>query len=448
MNPQTTPADPAVLVASPPAEPPLIDPHWADLGALVSQAEANRVAMSRLHAERAELCALALELVDQRVAQRQAAGMGRGEPIGDAIPLREVVAELAAALRVSEQTVQRWLGDGAALVRRYSDTLEALREGRIDERHAAAIIDGGALITDDGVRAEYEQRVLPVAETETAPKLREHAEIIAARLQPDVAEAFHKAACERRDVRAFPLEPALSRVQLDIPTAAAEAFMTRVTDMAHTLDDDEDDMRTLGQRRADIAMDLLLCAIPTGHGDPDALAAIRATVAVTIPVLTLAGVGNEPAVLVGHGPIDADTARCLARNAPGWDRVMSDPHTGEPLTVDRYRPNAQLRRFLPARDQHCRWPGCRRKARKTDADHTVAHKDGGPTSDDNLCLFCRRHHVLKHASAWRIRQLGGGSLEFISPTGRVYRNDAPPVVQFVARPDLWADIDPADAPAF
>mgnify|MGYP006999194100 CR=1 FL=1 len=69
---------------------PLIDPHWAELSRLVGRAETNRAEMARLQAERAELCAEALDLVAMRVAQRQAARPNR--EIGDTIPLREVIA--------------------------------------------------------------------------------------------------------------------------------------------------------------------------------------------------------------------------------------------------------------------------------------------------------------------------------------------------------------------
>lgn len=89
-------------------------------------------------------------------------------------------------------------------------------------------------------------------------------------------------------------------------------------------------------------------------------AAARATVQVTIPVLTLAGLDDDPAVLAGHGPIDAETARALAAAAPCWQRVMIHPITHEPLRVDAYRPGKNLRRQLAARDQHCRWSGCPR----------------------------------------------------------------------------------------
>ncbi|WP_082829146.1 hypothetical protein [Microbacterium sp. TNHR37B] len=32
---------------------------------------------------------------------------------------------------------------------------------------------------------------------------------------------------------------------------------------------------------------------------------------------------------------------------------------------------------------------------------------------------CRRHHTLKHHSAWRVRQTGAGVMHWTSPTGRV-----------------------------
>lgn len=167
-------------------------------------------------------------------------------------------------------------------------------------------------------------------------------------------------------------------------------------------------------------------------------------------MLTLAGVDDEPAILAGHGPIDADTARCIAAGAPGWDRILIHPHSGAVLAVDRYTPSQALRRYLTARDRCCRWRGCRRRAQSCDADHTVAWADGGRTCAENLALFCRRHHILKHASLWSVRQLGGGALEFISPTGRSYRNNAPPPLEYVQPPWLRPLVppDPHDPPPF
>lgn len=191
------------------------------------------------------------------------------------------------------------------------------------------------------------------------------------------------------------------------------------------------ELRSLDELRADIFADLVLTAGPTAHGEGDALAAIRGQVQITIPVLTAAGNGDEPALLTGYGPIDNQIARELAAGAPGWDRVMFHPHSGLPLAVDRYRPSADLRRFLRARDERCRFPGCTRRPVRCEVDHTIDHAKGGRTCEDNLAHFCPRHHTVKHATAWRVRQLGGGVLEWTSLTGRRYRDRPPSVVQFV-----------------
>ncbi|MCT9003052.1 HNH endonuclease signature motif containing protein [Microbacterium memoriense] len=451
-----------------PREAADLDPHWKDLSLIVERAEQNRAEMARLHADRAELCAEALKLVALRTAQRHAARPGR--EIGDTIPLREVMAELACALRVGERTVSIWLGDGAALVHNFPATLEALRTGRIDERHASAIIDAGMPL-DEAIRPHYEELVLTRADVATAPELREIARVIAAHLQPDITEQRQRDALAQRQVKTYALQDGLSRLLLDAPAALVQGIFERVTDMAVALNDadtegdglegdgaegdesdpEERDDRTLDQRRADIMCDLLLSGAPAAHGD-SGLAAIRATVQVTIPILTLAGLDDAPAILDGHGPIDAETARILAAAAESWQRVMIHPVTAEPLRLDSYPPSKRLRRLLDARDRCCRWPGCRRQARRSDADHTIAFSEGGKTHAGNLEILCRRHHRLKHASPWVIEHLGGGTLLFTSPTRRKYRNDAPPVLEAVTEPP-WARLlatpyDPADGAGF
>jgi hypothetical protein len=441
---------------------PPIDPHFAELSALVTRAERNRAEVARLAAERAVICAEALDVVALRVAQR-AASRGTRE-FGDTIPLREVVAELAAALRVGERTISGWLGDGAALVSDYPATLEALRSGRIDERHASAIVDIGAPLTDEN-RARFQELVLPLAETSTAVEVREVARVIAARLQPDIVEERARDALGERRVRTYPLHDGLARLLLDAPAALVQGIFERVTDMADALTteatdsaeagdarDEEPDSRTVDQRRADIVCDLLLSGAPAAHGDDGALGAIRATVRIQIPILTLAGLDDTPAVLAGHGPVDATTARLLAASAPAWQRVMTHPVTEEPLHVDTYRPSTRLRRLLDARDRHCRWPGCRRVAHRSDADHTIAFAEGGATRAHNLAILCRGHHRVKHASSWHIEHAGGGRLIFTSPTRRRYRNDAPPVMEATAGQPWWhramIPYDPSDPAGF
>jgi hypothetical protein len=183
------------------------------------------------------------------------------------------------------------------------------------------------------------------------------------------------------------------------------------------------DTRTVGQIRTDVFTDLLL----TGHATPEVSngsipesEAIVAHVQVTVPVMTALGHDTTPAELTGHAPIDTATALRLAGTASGWDRVLTHPVTGTVVAVDRYRPTDHLKRVLRVRDEHCRFPGCRIPTRRCDIDHTIAREHDGPTEVTNLAHLCRRHHTLKHHSAWRVRQTDDGVLHWTSPTGRRY----------------------------
>ncbi|MCP2326064.1 hypothetical protein HDA40_004571 [Hamadaea flava] len=89
-------------------------------------------------------------------------------------------------------------------------------------------------------------------------------------------------------------------------------------------------------------------------------------------------------------------------------------------------PDAATRRWVAARDNTCRAPGCTNPARTCDTDHTVDHAFGGPTTDENLGLLCRHHHRLKHEGGHRLRQIRPGHFAWESPSGRTYRTDPDP----------------------
>ncbi|PPG02420.1 hypothetical protein C5E06_08040 [Pseudoclavibacter sp. RFBI5] len=198
--------------------------------------------------------------------------------------------------------------------------------------------------------------------------------------------------------------------------------------MPGEMTDEAPDERTVDQVKADLFADVLLTSTPTSNG---AAAGIEASVQFTIPILTLLGPDRAvapdtdrltpaPALLNGMSPIPLEEAKRLAANAPSFQRILTHPITGAVAAVDTYRPTAAMRAFLTARDIHCRWPGCRQPAARCDLDHTHAWEHGGTTSIDNLCGLCREHHVMKHATAWTVRQLGGGVLEWRTPSGKTY----------------------------
>lgn len=421
--------------------------EWRALDALVSDVVETRRQVAALQAREARLLSDAVDLVADRVLERRRSG----RRVSDAeLPLREAAAELGAAMRLSDRAVQRRMGDASALCLRFPATMRAWSEGAIDAGHAGAILDAGTVIADDGRRAEFESRLVEIAASATPTQLRAIARAVAAQLDPgSVAEAQRRAQSDRC-VRVIDLGDAMARLSADLPATLAYAAHDRLTALAREVKgmplpetaaeaaSDDVEPRTIDQLRADVLADLLLAGSPSGHGDGDALASITAHVQVTVPVLTLAGLSEEPALLAGCGPIDAATARALAADAPGWDRVLTHPHTGAVLAVDRYRPSNDLRRFLRARDERCRFPGCQRTPVHCDIDHTIDAARGGSTAHENLAHFCRRHHTLKHATAWRVRQLGGGLLEWTAPTGRRHEDRPPAAVRFV--PTDWHEI--------
>ncbi len=173
---------------------------------------------------------------------------------------------------------------------------------------------------------------------------------------------------------------------------------------------------------------------PRATSSPQATATTRArprpaSIVVTVPALTLLGVGDEPALLDGYGPIDLDTARRLAGESTTWTRLLTHPLTGVPLALDRtsYRVTAALRRWLGVMSPACIFPGCGRAARACDIDHLTAWADGGVTDADNLEPECRHHHRLRHETKWTpVRDPDSGVVRWRSPLGHDAEVDPPP----------------------
>ena len=149
----------------------------------------------------------------------------------------------------------------------------------------------------------------------------------------------------------------------------------------------------------------------------------RTEIRVTVPLSTLLGSDDGPAELAGYGPIDAESARALARGGT-WRRLVTDPLDGRVLNVGRtrYRPPAEIAEHVRARDGTCARPGCSADAASCDLDHTVEfHRDGGETSDTNLEPLCGRDHTVKTDGGFRLTQVSPGVFEWETPTRHRYR---------------------------
>lgn len=391
--------------------------EWVDLGAQIATLEARRAVAL---AERAELLAYETgpEIVHSSMAERS------------------MVAEYAAAGHVAPGVMNNQFSIGVALVNDYPETLRALREGLISRRHAEVIIEaapqGSHDADDDGatLRAAYERDVVPYACGTTAPRTRAHARSVAAALRPVTQEEAHREGREDREVGVRPTSDGMAQVIGVVPEILANAIFDRLTAMAAAMDDD----RTMDQRRADLFCDLLLTAVASTAIGTD-MDAFRPTVQVTIAASTLAGHDDTMAELDGVGPVHPDFARSLAGNAPSFTRLFLDP-SGMVTNVDTYVPSSRMNRYLRARDQHCRFPGCRAKPSRCEIDHNFDHALGGATALNNLACFCSSHHPLKHPDVdarhrWTVRQEPEGTLVWRSPLGREYIDNPELRVMFV-----------------
>lgn len=417
------------------------DRELAILDSLVASISETRVAIAALQALELTLLASAEALADEQTGRLGSADSRAGE-----IPRRAIAAEIGAATRTNDRSVQRRMGEASTLARDFPQTVRALGAGRIERAHVTVILETGGAMTDAAARADFEAAAVALAERETPGRLRPLLRSLAARLDPTTIDARHREANERRGVWVHDLDDGMAQLVATLPAAIAHAIRDRLTRFARSVVDARsetasgsvpaiagEERRTIEHLRADALADLLLTGDPTAV--PRSAEPIVATVQVVVPASTLLGDGTQPAELVGHAPIDTASARCLAAAATGWDRVVTHPVTGVVLSVDRYRPSEQQRRLLRARDERCRFPGCRMPVHRCDLDHTVDAALGGPTSTCNLAHLCRRHHSLKHASEWTVVQRLDGTLVWTSPTGRVHLDDPPSVVRFRASGD-------------
>jgi uncharacterized protein DUF222 len=328
-------------------------------------------------------------------------------------------AEIAAAMRWTSRWTTDQITLALDLASRLPQTLNALEKGEIDFYKARVLHDQTLPLSAD-LAAEVEARVLAKATGQTGAQMRRLTRRVVMKVDPDGhrerAEERKKQRCTGLDA----VEDDMARIWAFLPAhlaAACSARVDAIARQAHT----PSDPRTLDQTRADVFADLLLAT-------PDKTSAVKVELYVTVSAATLLGLSSQPGELAGYGPITAELARDLAGDAT-WRRLLTDPATGEALEfgTSTYRPPAALRRFVWTRDRTCRFPGCMRPSHESDLDHTVPFPLG-TTSAANLGAFCRRHHRVKHRTAWQVSQPKPGRFCFRSPAGKTYERQPEPVL--------------------
>lgn len=374
---------------------------------------------------------------------------------------RSLTLELSAALRLSERKVAAMLNDAEALCERFPTTLETLSRGAISYQHAKTMISESIGLNDDE-RVSYEEQALEAAQQTTPPQFKKAAINIRERLNPETAVERKKKAVEERHVETWHAPDGMGWLALYGPIEVVESVHAAARNTAQSLKTAGDE-RTKAQIAADAVIDALMAGFtgcdsrvaadgtssvpgdstnggPTSVGSDIRLGAIRPTVNVTVPVQTLMGLSDEPGKLDGYGPIDPETARRLAVQAPTFTRLLTDPESGAVLSVGRkrYTVPADLRRAVEIRDETCIGIGCNRTAMTCEMDHTLDWQYGGETSYDNLDSLCRSHHLVRHNTTWQIHMMQDGEFVWTSPLGRRYvirPNDRPGFAPVAESPD-------------
>ena len=368
--------------------------------------------------------------------------------------------EVAFALAWTQSAARSQVEFGRYLTRSLPDVFAALAAGDIDVRRAWVFADVLAPV-DDPVAAAIAGVVLPHAGGLTTSQLRDRLRRAVLKADPDAAARTAKSVNDRHVVCTPDGEGTATVLGARLPAA------------------------TLDQLRADIFLDLL-----EGVGVGSSPVHRAGVIELTVPWTTATGAADEPAVLAGYGPIDAQTARdIIAAHLPYVGRIrwrhtltgddgtllnttslrrptpppasrpahrpsLAEPQPARtrssrrragrrgskrgaapPMPAPRppveddptqRSPGNPLARWIVTRDRTCRAPGCRVPARAADIDHTIDHATGGPTSHDNLAVTCRHHHRLKHEGGWRVTQPTPGTLVWISPTGHTYTTTSDP----------------------
>ncbi|MFP5367911.1 MAG: DUF222 domain-containing protein, partial [Actinomycetes bacterium] len=277
------------------------------------------------------------------------------------------------------------------------------------------------------------------------------------RHHPHTLEIRHAKGVQDRSLDYIPEQDGMAQLSAYLPADQADAIWNRITAIARGLQGPGED-RTLSQLRADIFATAALTTgtnraetgettggtggtgtsgstsgasgTETGVGCGTGLADVptpRAQVLVTVPVFSLMGLTEEPAVLDGFGPIPPSVARDLvAHGADSFHRVLVDPRDGAPLEIGRtsYRVTKAMRNWLRLRDGKCPFPGCSNHSLDNEADHLLGWHHGGTTGISNLGQPCPKHHKLRHTSGWKPTPATKNEPPgWTSPTGRHYTSE-------------------------
>lgn len=347
-----------------------------------------------------------------------------------------MAAEVAAAQRISHAMASGQMYQAVALRHRLPQVAALFAAGTISARLASAIVWHTDLIKDPDT-----MRLVDTELAKDAARFGPMSVAKTARAIDAVVVRHDLGALRRARDNARSRDVVVNQTDGESGTAAlwgrlyatdAAVLDRRLSQMAYAVC--QDDPRTLAQRRADslgalaAGADRLACGCGN-VGCPGGAAVDERAASVVIHVVAdTSAVDADPepdvpaerqplAVVPGGGVIPPVVVAELVR---GGAKVRPVRHPAEAPPELRYRPSAELERFIRCRDMTCRFPDCDRPAEFADIDHTVPYPLG-PTHASNLKCLCRKHHLLKTFwTGWRDEQWSDGTIVWTSPTGHTY----------------------------
>ena len=327
------------------------------------------------------------------------------------LELASIAHEMAVELQLSVRAVQNRL-HAARLVRgRAPSAWSAFLAGRIDGYRVRIISEALGSLRDPRSDGVVDDRVVDYAAAHTAAELRAWLKRLIARLEPEHHQDRARDAIDDRRVHIDHRDDGVSELWALLPTAQAAAIDTILGQAL--LSKPSGETRTSDQYMADELSRRLLAG---ADGEP----AVKATIALSIPATSLAGLTDDPGASIdGRWALPASMVRELASSTGTlFHRVVTDP-AGRVLDVTK------LGRFAPAdltfgieiRDSVCQFPTCTRPADQCDKDHRVPWPHG-PTNGHNMWSLCRRHHRMKTAGIFTARLDENGHPVWHLPSGR------------------------------
>jgi hypothetical protein len=237
--------------------------------------------------------------------------------------------EVAVELAMNPVTAAVKISQSRDMVSRLPATVAALEAGEIDYVRAKAMTDLTAVLTESQAQ-RVERKVLAHGRRANPGRFRQSVRYHVIAVDPGAAERLRKRQRATRDVTGRDLPEGMSQLAITLEPHEAQVAYDQINALAARA---KTPGRSLAQCRADVFMDLVM-----------GKQAVRCPVSVNVvvPMTTLMGLNQNPGEITGYGPITAEYARELARDAT-WRRMIGRPPAGRP-GVPSTAPSAATRR--------------------------------------------------------------------------------------------------------